>query len=384
MVNVTGFDPSQAPRTARIVDCVVKYTCPGTGDNYLLQINQALHIPEMEHCLLCPMQCRVNGVLINEVPKYLSPDPTDSTHSITIPQQDDAAQPLIIPLRLEGVVSYFDFSLPDAADLEDVSIPHLELTAEGPEWDPYDPNFANCEDGMLDFRGRTIAASSTATLPNAAMKVEQEQVPTWNLSQVSLQYDTADIMEEPNFVQALEQTVNISLVKVRDMPTTTYEVKQVRSDRRRGEVGFVALANRWGIPLNKAKDTIRCTTQRGVRTTLHPTLSRRYSTNDRMLRYHRIPCTMFTDTMFSKYKSSRGNTCAQVFATDFGWSRTYPMRSKGDAHEALSLLFQREGVPIKMVSDGSMEQKHGRFHKKCKEAQAGYSTTEPYSQWMNS
>ena len=33
VVNVTGFDPSQAPRTARIVDCVVKYTCPGTGDN---------------------------------------------------------------------------------------------------------------------------------------------------------------------------------------------------------------------------------------------------------------------------------------------------------------------------------------------------------------
>ena len=85
---------------------------------------------------------------------------------------------------------------------------------------------------MLEFRGRTITASSTATLPNAAMKVEHGRLPTWNLSRVSLQYDTADILEEPNFVQALEHTVNISLVQVRDTPTQSYEVKQVRRDKR--------------------------------------------------------------------------------------------------------------------------------------------------------
>ena len=61
VVTVSGFDPSQPARSAKIVDCAVKYICPGTGEIILLAINQALHIPELEHVLLCPMQCRVNG-----------------------------------------------------------------------------------------------------------------------------------------------------------------------------------------------------------------------------------------------------------------------------------------------------------------------------------
>jgi hypothetical protein len=57
VVNVSGFDPSQPARSAKIVDCAVEYICPGTGDIIMLTINQALHIPKLEHVLLCPMQC---------------------------------------------------------------------------------------------------------------------------------------------------------------------------------------------------------------------------------------------------------------------------------------------------------------------------------------
>jgi hypothetical protein len=77
-VNVSGFDPSQPARSAKIVDCAVKYICPATGEIMLLTINQALHIPELEHVLLCPMQCRANGVVIDECPKYMASNPTDS------------------------------------------------------------------------------------------------------------------------------------------------------------------------------------------------------------------------------------------------------------------------------------------------------------------
>ena len=35
------------------------------------------------------------------------------------------------------------------------------------------------------------------------------------------------------------------------------------------------------------------------------------------------------------------------------------MAKKGDAHEALSLLFQRDGVPSKMIVDGLKEQTLG-------------------------
>ena len=74
----------------------------------------------------------------------------------------------------------------------------------------------------------------------------------------------------------------------------------------------------------------------------------------------------------------------QIFATDFGWSQSYPMLCKGEAHEALGLLFAREGVPPKMIVNNDKEMKLGEFARKCKEASCYLQSTEPYSPWSNS
>jgi len=39
------------------------------------------------------------------------------------------------------------------------------------------------------------------------------------------------------------------------------------------------------------------TTQRGVRTILHPIFTRRFRTNGRELRYRRLACEVYTDTL---------------------------------------------------------------------------------------
>ena len=46
----------------------------------------------------------------------------------------------------------------------------------------------------------------------------------------------------------------------------------------------------------------------------------------------------------------------------------FPMAKKGGAHEVLSLLFQRYGVPPKMIFDGSKEQNMGNSKHKVSEA----------------
>jgi hypothetical protein len=84
----------------------------------------------------------MNGVAIHEVPKFLMMNPTTSTHSILVADPTDAAHPYTILLQLEGVVSYFEYALPTSAKYEDEDIPHLELTAAAPAWDPYDKYFA--------------------------------------------------------------------------------------------------------------------------------------------------------------------------------------------------------------------------------------------------
>jgi hypothetical protein len=76
------------------------------------------------------------------------------------------------------------------------------------------------------------------------------------------------------------------------------------------------LASTWKIPLRQAQNTLRVTTQRGVRHIANPAISRRFRTNDRMLRYRGIPHTIFTDTLKSTVKSTR--KLFSVLGDEFG------------------------------------------------------------------
>jgi hypothetical protein len=73
---------------------------------------------------------------------------------------------------------------------------------------------------------------------------------------------------------------------------------------------------------------------------------------------------------------------AQAYAMSFGWARAYPMKQKGNAHETLSLVFQRDGVLPTMVTNDSKEQTKGEFQRKLKEADCHPQVTEPYSPWQ--
>ena len=105
----------------------------------------------------------------------------------------------------------------------------------------------------------------------------------------------------------------------------------------------LVFAKRCGISPEKALNTIHQTTQHGVCTVLHPSLSRQFKTNNRQLWYRRLPHNMYSDTLLATTVSRRGNRCTQIFATNFGWSCLFLMRLKSEAHEAFSLLFQQDG-----------------------------------------
>jgi hypothetical protein len=58
------------------------------------------------------------------------------------------------------------------------------------------------------------------------------------------------------------------------------------------------------------------------------------------------------------------------------------MTRKGEAHETLSLLSHRDGVPLTMVFDGSKEQTKGDFKRKLCKADCHARQTESYSPWQ--
>ncbi len=107
-VIVEGYDPSLGTKTYATVSGALAYDDPMTGKVYHLVINQAIHIPHLDHHLLCPMQCRVNDVIVNNTPKFLTSDPTDHTHALTIRDPHQPTQTVILPLALQGVTLLLD------------------------------------------------------------------------------------------------------------------------------------------------------------------------------------------------------------------------------------------------------------------------------------
>ena len=105
--------------------------------------------------------------------------------------------------------------------------------------------------------------------------------------------------------------------------------------------------------------------------------------NDRNLHDHYLAHPVFSDTMFASTVSRRGNRCAQVYATDFGWARAFPMASRSEAHETLSLLFARDGVLPACFCNNAKEMVQGKFNQQLKDAACHLKQLESYTPWSN-
>ena len=72
-----------------------------------------------------------------------------------------------------------------------------------------------------------------------------------------------------------------------------------------------------------------------------------------------------------------------MFATDFGWSCSFPMKLKCEAHVTLSFLFQQDGMPPAVIFDNAKEIILGEFNRKFKEASCHLKQMEPFFSWSN-
>jgi hypothetical protein len=207
----------------------------------------------------------------------------------------------------------------------------LHLTSETLTWDPTTNLYEQQENAMMDYSSYIVC--------DAAVR---GQVPTLIINELQpLTTDLADMMHDCNFHQDLTSNVVVSSVNA--------SLSGHVQSRKAVPIDFMTLAARWMIALEHAKKTVQLTTQHGVRTCLNPTLAQQFPTNDLMLCDKLLSHTTFTDTLFANTPS---NKCAQAFSTSFGWARAHPMTRKGEAHETLSLLFHRDGVPPTMVFGG--------------------------------
>ena len=100
------------------------------------------------------------GVRINDIPKFLSEDPDEKTHTTIVDEPLNPNKPLIILIVLKGFTSYFPSRKPRASEYEDDSIPHIEMTRKPPVWEPSETRFTEQEDAMTNFRGEVISSET--------------------------------------------------------------------------------------------------------------------------------------------------------------------------------------------------------------------------------
>jgi hypothetical protein len=144
----------------------------------------------------------------------------------------------------------------------------------------------------------------------------------------------------------------------------TYLVSAAHA-KRHGGVDASHLSKVWKIDVEAAKKTLGVTTQESQRTD-NPKLSRKSGTNDRMLRYKRMHEYFGMDTFFATKKagkSSRGDSCCQLFVTDKGFVYVVPMKSKSEVLQAVKEFAKEIGAPDAIICDAASEQKSKALRK---------------------
>jgi hypothetical protein len=209
--------------------------------------------------------------------------PTKLSHSISV-RGDNAEDVLLIPLELHGVVSCFPTFKPTQLEFEICE--RYELTYESPEYDPYTTTFHDQEASMMDSWGNIKVSGHCHPKRRQVCSLHQKEAEVKILSSkysdtsARLQ-DLCSVLDDDKLLAELDDTnlnLNISLVK--------------SEMRDKAGIDAATLAKNWSIVIEAAKRTRLVTTQRGIRRMVHPSLTKRYKTNERQLRYRRLPVRM--------------------------------------------------------------------------------------------
>jgi hypothetical protein len=188
----------------------------------------------------------------------------------------------IIPMTLYGVASSFPTHKPTILKWE--TLPHIVLSSEDPSYDPHDTFYAKRENALakhvLETGDRVGAPPLTCLLfPKPSARTDYDAM-TLLLKQISTVYDNA----------AFGKAMHTNIASIHAASVGPNLKPQV-------------WLKNWGIDIKTATRTINTTTQCGIHTVLHSTLSQQFRTNNQQLQYRQLPIDCITDTMFTNTTS---------------------------------------------------------------------------------
>ena len=84
-VNFSGYDSTKGSvQDLRVVNSAITVDNVDTGKIQVVIINQAVHISTMVNNLICPMQMRMHGTVVNYTTKFIFRDPSDDDQCVLL------------------------------------------------------------------------------------------------------------------------------------------------------------------------------------------------------------------------------------------------------------------------------------------------------------
>ena len=127
------------------MSATLEYDDPVLDETVILLVHQAIYIPAVEHNLISTMQVRLNDMIVDDTPRFLTDNVADHMYSLVIPF-DDGNVPYVMPLSLQGVTSSFPTRKPTIKEFE--SLPPFHLPNADVPYDPPDTTFAQQEHAL--------------------------------------------------------------------------------------------------------------------------------------------------------------------------------------------------------------------------------------------
>jgi hypothetical protein len=119
------------------------------------------------------------------------------------------------------------------------------------------------------------------------------------------------------------------------------------------------ISKRWVTSVEAARITLEeAFTQRAVHN-VPGTLGRRFKISQQQLNHKQLTTNFYSNTLFPRVTSLRGNTCAQLFFTSDGYAKVYPMKLKSEAGSKLNELCSNVGIPSRLFTDNDGEETDG-------------------------
>jgi hypothetical protein len=107
--------------------------------------------------------------------------------------------------------------------------------------------------------------------------------------------------------------------------------------------------------------------------------ARRFKTSQHQLNHKQLATKFYSDTLFPRVTSLRGNTCAQIFYTSDGYSKICPMKLKSEAGSKLNELCSNVGIPSRLLTDNAGEETGGEWETVRRKHLIPQGYTEPHT-----